>query len=79
MFPDIKKKKAVRNNIDPRFGRGGGGAMNVPGGIGVGGASPAAALRGDRGDVGGRGRSPAGVGGVGSDMLPVMMYAERVR
>jgi len=54
--------------------------MNVPGGIGVGGASPAVAVRGDRGDVGGcGGGSPAGVGGVGSDMLPVMMYAERVR
>ena len=49
MFPDIKKKKAVRNNIEPRFGRGGGGAMNVPGGIGAGGAS---VVRGDRGDAG---------------------------
>lgn len=43
--------------------------MNVPGGIGVGGDSPAGAVRGERGDVGGAGGSPAGVEGVWSDIL----------
>jgi len=69
----MKKKNAVKNSIDPIFGRGGGGAMNVPGGIGVGGARPAGAVRGDRGDVGGPGGSPAGVGGAGSDMVSYIM------
>lgn len=67
----MKKKKAVKNSIEPIFGRGGGGAMNVPGGIGVGGARPAGAVRGDRGDVGGPGESPVDVGGTGSDIGPV--------
>ena len=45
--------------------------MNVPVGIGVGGARPAGAVRGDRGDVGGPDGSPAGVGGAGSDIVPL--------
>jgi hypothetical protein len=28
----MKKKKAVRKSIDDKFGRGGGGAINTPGG-----------------------------------------------
>ena len=48
--------------------------MNVPGGIGVGGASPPGAVRGERGDVGGPGGSPAGAGGAGSDMVPCVVY-----
>jgi hypothetical protein len=70
----MKKKNAVKNNIEPIFGRGGGGAMNVPGGIGVGGARPAGAVRGERGDVGGSCGSPAGAGGVGSDIVPCIVY-----
>jgi hypothetical protein len=73
LFPDMKKKNAVRNSIEPIFGRGGGGAMNVPGGIGVGGARPPGAVRGERGDVGGPGGSPAGAGGVGSDIVPCVV------
>jgi hypothetical protein len=52
--------------------------MNVPGGIGVGGARPAGAVRGERGDVGGSGGSPVGVGGVGSDIVPCIVYIESV-
>ena len=48
--------------------------MNVPGGIGVGGESPPGAVRGERGDVGGPGGSPAGVGGAGSDIVPCVVY-----
>jgi hypothetical protein len=69
----MKKKNAVKNSIEPIFGRGGGGAMNVPGGIGAGGESPAGAVRGERGDVGGPGGSPVGVGGVGSDIVPCVV------
>jgi len=52
--------------------------MNVPGGMGVGGARPPGAVRGERGDVGGPGGSPAGAGGVGSDMTPGILYEESV-
>jgi hypothetical protein len=38
LFPDMKKKKAVRKSIEDKFGRGGGGAMNTPGGMFGGGA-----------------------------------------
>jgi hypothetical protein len=75
LLPDMKKKKAVRNSIEPRLGRGGGGAMNVPGGMGVGGASVPGVTRGDRGDVGAAGAGAfesTGIppGGTGSDMAP---------
>jgi hypothetical protein len=48
--------------------------MNVPGGIGVGGESPAGAVRGERGDAGGPGGSPAGAGAAGSDIVPCIVY-----
>jgi len=66
----MKKKNAVKNSIEPIFGRGGGGAMNVPGGMGVGSARLAGAIRGERGDIAGPGGSPTGAGGVGSDIVP---------
>ena len=47
--------------------------MNVPGGIGVGGDSPAGTVRGERGDVGGPGGSPAGAEATGSDMVPYIV------
>lgn len=72
--PDMKKKKAVRKSIDERFGRCGGGAMNVPGGKpggGVGAFGPAVVARGDRGDAGRAPAAPgAGGGGSASDMAP---------
>jgi hypothetical protein len=71
-LPDMKKKNAVRNSIEPKFGRGGGGAMNVPGGRVAGGAS---VVRGERGDTGLGGWSPGGsTGGTGSDMATVVPY-----
>ena len=49
LLPDMKKKKAVRNNMDDRFGRGLGGVSSRSGGSCGGGGS---GCRGERGVVG---------------------------